>query len=135
MKKLVIVVALVVVILLAVLSLLRKQAQQVYNSNQSTIPSSQPSSGSPEGSGNITLNVSYPSDGLVVNTSTITVSGTTAPQAEVSVNEVDTKADSNGKFSATINLDEGDNVVTIVANDALGNFIEKDLNLTFNTTP
>lgn len=85
----------------------------------------------PESSGNINLTIETPVNNAVVTTNTVTVTGITNPKAEVSVNEVDTVADANGKFTATINLDEGSNTIIVVANDSNGSFIEKDLTVTY----
>lgn len=84
-----------------------------------------------ETSGGINLDITAPSDNQTVSSANLTVTGTTTPNAEVSVNEANITADANGKFSVTVNLDEGDNVISIVANDSKGNFIEKDLNITY----
>src|SRR5260221_12115750 len=75
-----------------------------------------------------------PSDGQTVTTRSIRLSGKTFPNAEVSINEVDTKADQEGNFSAKINLDDGDNLITIVANDQSGNFVEKEITITYSST-
>lgn len=140
MKKIIILISLAVVVLLVIIifgKFLRGRARLASSSN--FVATSQPSqlqtSDTSSGSGNINLDISSPSNGQVVTSSSITVRGTTTPNAEVSVNEVDTSADSSGAFSAAINLDEGDNVISVVANDAKGNFIEKDVNVIFNSTP
>ncbi len=83
-------------------------------------------------SGNVTLNIESPSDGQTVDTATIVVSGVTVPNAEVFVNEFETVADNSGKFSATVNLDDGENVVNVIVNDENGNYVEKDLTVIYN---
>lgn len=83
-------------------------------------------------SGNLVLNIESPKDGESVDTATIIVSGTTIPNAEVFVNEFETVADNSGKFSATVNLDNGENVINVVVNDENGNFVEKDLTVVYN---
>jgi Glucodextranase, domain B len=80
----------------------------------------------------ITLDSFMPSDGLTVTTSSIVFTGKTIPNADVSVNETDTKADSSGNFWAKIDLDEGENVITVVANDQSGNFVEKEITITYS---
>jgi len=94
-------------------------------------PTPATSSNTPEVSGNISLVIQSPSDNQVVSTNTVTVTGITTPQAEVSINQIDTTADAKGYFTGTINLDEGANIITIVVNDSNGNFIEKDINITY----
>jgi len=82
---------------------------------------------------NILLTVSSPVNGQTVSTSSVVVRGKTVANAQVSINDVDTVADLNGNFSATVNLDEGDNEMTIVANDANGNYSEQVLTVTYNS--
>ena len=75
----------------------------------------------------LTLSVSSPADGAVVKAVNVTVKGKTAPKAEVSINDVDTKADLGGNFSAVIKLDEGENYVVIVATDDNGDFAKLEM--------
>lgn len=66
------------------------------------------------------LTISSPLDKSEVATPTISVSGTTAPNADVSVNDKDLKANSTGKFTTTITLDDGQNYILIVASNETG---------------
>jgi len=75
----------------------------------------------------LTLSVSSPADGAVVKAVNVTIKGKTAPMAEVSINDVDTKADAGGNFSAVIKLDEGENYVVIVATDDNGDFAKLEM--------
>lgn len=79
----------------------------------------------------IVLEVTAPKDKAVVSQSTVTVTGKTKPQAEVTVNEQEIKADLSGKFSTSIALDESDNYIVIVANDSEGNYAEKEIIVTY----
>jgi len=63
----------------------------------------------------IELTVTYPNRDLTVTTESITVSGITQKGAEVSVNDKEIVADSEGKFSVKLTLVEGENYVTVVA--------------------
>lgn len=81
----------------------------------------------------LTLTVTSPLDGAVVKAGTVTVKGTTAPKAEVSVNDVDTKADAQGNFSAVVKLDEGQNYVVVVAVGEDGEFAKLELVVTSET--
>src|SRR3990167_6565182 len=65
----------------------------------------------------ITIVVSLPVDKSIVNTPSVLVKGTTAPNAEVFINEKDLKSDTQGSFSTTILLEEGDNYILVAAND------------------
>lgn len=80
----------------------------------------------------IELSVVQPINGSMVTTSSILVTGKTNPNAEVSVNDKDTTADVNGKFTANINLDEGENTIVVAANDSDGNSAEQELTVNYN---
>jgi hypothetical protein len=79
----------------------------------------------------IKLTVLKPTNGATVATATQTVSGQTVPNADVSINDVETKADTKGNFSARITLTEGDNPIVINAFDADGNNSELELTITY----
>ena len=68
--------------------------------------------------------MTQPEDGSEVSSSTLTVSGHTIPVAIVSVlvNEdiAIADVDKDGKFSATISLEEGPNIIEIIASDNEG---------------
>lgn len=80
----------------------------------------------------MTLSVSSPPNGATVSNSSLTVKGRTKANAEIFVNELETKADASGNFSVSITLDEGDNYIIIVANDADGNVAESELTVIYN---
>lgn len=71
-------------------------------------------------------------DGSSVTSPTVNVSGKAAAKAEVSVNDIDLVADAVGNFSTNITLDEGENLIVVIANDQDGNSAEKDLTVTYN---
>lgn len=106
----------------------------ISSSEQATKKNSSSSSTNSAGviSNQIKLNVSYPTNGTVVNTSSITVKGQTVPSGSVFVNDKELKADSQGNFSTTITLDEGENTISIAANDDQGNSSEVEMNVTYN---
>jgi hypothetical protein len=81
----------------------------------------------------MTLSVSSPSNGATVSNASLTVRGKTKAGAEVFVNELETKADANGDFSVSITLDEGENYIIIMANDADGNVAESELTVTYSS--
>jgi hypothetical protein len=80
----------------------------------------------------LTLTVISPVDKSTVTKPTLIVKGKTAPKAEVFVNESEGVADGNGNFTLSITLDEGDNPVIVMVNDAEGNVAEKDMNITYD---
>lgn len=77
------------------------------------------------------LTVATPKDGGTYHTATIPVSGTTEPNAVVTVNSKSLKADGSGNFSGTITLTDGPSTVVVTASDAKGNYTEKDLEITY----
>lgn len=82
----------------------------------------------------ITLTVTSPKNGTEVFIPTIKVVGKTVPNADVSVNDDDLKADAQGNFSAAVNLDEGENFISVLAIDDLGNVAEAELTVTYTPT-
>lgn len=72
----------------------------------------------PEG---FSLEVMEPYDESVVNTSHIPLSGTTTPDAVVSVNGQIVEVDEWGSFATVVTLQEGPNIIEVVASDFEGN--------------
>jgi len=97
------------------------------NLNQSEIPTIEPVL---QG---ITLEINEPKSKTVFKSSSIKVSGKTSAYAEVYINDFETKADGAGNFSVNYNLDEGENLLTVVANDASGNYAEKEITVYLQT--
>lgn len=71
-----------------------------------------------------TLTVTSPTDSSITNNATCTVAGTTndatSSPVSVTVNGKSVTVGSDGSFSTTVTLTEGDNTITIVATDAAG---------------
>ena len=71
-----------------------------------------------------TLTLSNPTDGLVTNNKSLTVSGTTndvtSSPVTVKVNGTAVTVSSTGAFSTTVTLTEGSNTITVVATDTAG---------------
>ncbi len=63
----------------------------------------------------------YPPDGLEVKEPSVTVMGVTTPDAVVGVNEIPVDINELGIFSATVPLENGANLIEIVAADIEGN--------------
>lgn len=80
----------------------------------------------------IPLSISEPANGATVTNSQILVRGKTRANAEVFINDKDTTADDGGSFSATLTLDEGENLIIVTANDADGNAAEQEFTVTYN---
>lgn len=82
-------------------------------------------------SGTIKLTVTTPTDGQVLLTPKVTVTGETVPNADVSINDTETKANTSGKFQVSITLDEGNNPIYIFSSDQDGNFAEWQGSVTY----
>jgi large repetitive protein len=78
----------------------------------------------------ISLVITSPVNGAILDSTNVTVKGKTTPKADVFVNDQEGVADANGNFSISIGLDEGNNLITVSANDADGNVSQQDLNVT-----
>ena len=102
-----------------------KIAPVLQNATQSAAPAAK-EDGSVT-SAKISLVVTSPKDGETLNSTNATVKGKTVPGADVFVNDQSGKADTNGNFMINIGLDEGSNVLVVLANDASGNAAEQDL--------
>jgi len=63
------------------------------------------------------LSITEPADSATINGDAVTVQGTTAPGATVSVNDNVVTADSTGAFSTNVNLDAGPNAIDVIATD------------------
>lgn len=143
MKKITVLLLGVSPLLLAGCSLIPGTSQGTDVSNQTSVVSQQtgvvaPTSlATPGPSGTdyqsgISLTIGAPADGSSVSMPTVTVTGKTAPGADVSVNDTDLVADAGGNFSTKLVLDEGENTITVVANDQNGNSAEKEITVTYN---
>lgn len=81
---------------------------------------------------NFPLTITQPLNKSIIINQNISVSGKTTPNAEVAINDVDTKADINGNFSVNLMLDEGENIISVIGNDENGNYKEKEITVTYN---
>ncbi|HLN65043.1 MAG TPA: S8 family serine peptidase, partial [Symbiobacteriaceae bacterium] len=81
-----------------------------------------------------TLTVDAPADGLVTNRETVTVTGTAGDQNLVGVKVNGQYATINaGAFSHRLMLNEGANLITVIATDAAGNTTTAERNVTLDT--
>ena len=67
------------------------------------------------------MNITSPLNGVVTTNETIAVEGLTDPRADVEINDLKLVAGSTGKFRVLVNLTIGDNEITIMTSDDLGN--------------
>jgi len=80
------------------------------------------------------LDVTNPSDGQTFSKdqNQLNVTGKTDPDVRVTVNDFQAIVNSDGNFSYTMQLQNGDNQLKIIAIDAAGNKTEKDLKVTYS---
>lgn len=76
------------------------------------------------------LTISSPSGNQTVSDASIIIKGTTTPQTPVMINEFELTADSQGSFSKSLSLDEGENYINVVAYNSEGQVVEKELIVT-----
>lgn len=85
------------------------------------------------------LTVSAPSNNEKVNVTPITVSGytndLTSSPVTVTVNGNSVAVDSNGYFTASVGLSQGDNTITVVATDGAGKSTTVTRTVNFNNNP
>ena len=81
-------------------------------------------------SSQINLLISSPISGAEVDSTSISVMGTTGKNVNVIVNEQELISNADGTFKTTVLLDEGENYISIVAYDELGNSAEREIMVT-----
>jgi len=108
------------------------QNNQVNQSDQTNINKSEIPIEEPISQG-LTLEIAEPKENSTYNSSLIKVSGKTSANTEIYINDIEAKADYFGNFSVNYNLDEGENLLTIVANDQDGNYAEKEITVYLQT--
>ncbi|NWF76886.1 MAG: carboxypeptidase regulatory-like domain-containing protein [Nitrospirae bacterium] len=82
----------------------------------------------------LTIAITYPQDGALINSSPVNVAGTVTNNAQVTVNDVQATV-TNGDFSASIFLTEGQNIITAFASDEYGQTASQSITVTFSTAP
>ena len=95
--------------------------------NQEEIPTAKPVAK------RLILEIIEPKDNVTYNNPSIKVFGKTKANVEIYVNDIQTKADEKCYFSLNYNLDEGENLLTITANDQDGNYAEKEITVILQT--
>ncbi len=81
--------------------------------------------------GPVSLQVLSPQDGAVVNAAQVLVSGTASPGAVVTVNDAILVVGGDGTFQSTVALDQGPNLVEVIASNASGSETTIDLTVTY----
>jgi len=72
---------------------------------------------------------------FITNHTPITVTGLTETGAVLTINDTDIAVDAQGRFSTTLSLSEGDNLLTATAADAMGNSIVVTQTVTLDRIP
>lgn len=96
-----------------------------------TTASGGPSTGQPSNSGPVSVQVLSPQDGAAVNTAQIEVSGIASAGAVVTVNDNIIIVGADGQFKTTIALDEGPNLIEIIASNDAGSETSVELTITY----
>ena len=115
-----------------------KSLKQLPKTTPTPSPAEAQALASPTPSSSTTLTLTSPDDELLTNQNSITVSGTTFPNATVTITyelgEQIVTADTSGKFSIDVNLDGGYNTITATAFDAAGNSASQSITVTYTTS-
>jgi len=82
----------------------------------------------------ISLTISSPESGTVVDANTVTISGFTESNASIVINDTEIAANNDGSFQSDISLDEGDNYISIVAYNDAGSVAEREIIVTRTIT-
>lgn len=77
----------------------------------------------------IFVEIVSPKDGVTLSSPLVKLVGKTIPNADVFVNDEEVKVNANGEFSIELTLDEGENIISVIANDENGNYAEKEITL------
>lgn len=85
-----------------------------------------------------TLNIATPTDGMITNSASVVVSGTTndatTSPVTLKINGTSVDVSSDGSFSHSVGLTEGVNTITIVATDGAGKATTITRTVTMNTS-
>lgn len=89
------------------------------------------SEGMTQTSGSLTVKILEPQDGVAVSTNVVTVKGEAPPETVVTVNDDILLVEADGKFESDVALEEGPNVIEIVASDLEGNEVTFIVTVTY----
>jgi glucodextranase-like protein len=95
------------------------------------LPPTQGVQGQPPASGPVTIQITSPQDGATVNTPQVQVTGVSSPGAVVTVNDDILIAGPDGKFDSTVSLEDGLNLIEIVASNDSGSETSLELTVTY----
>lgn len=85
------------------------------------------------------LNVTSPTEGAILSSNTVPVSGTATDAgsgiASLTVNEATVPVETGGSFSANVTMPDGDGSITVIAIDRAGNTAQVTRSITVDTSP
>ncbi len=82
------------------------------------------------------LDIAEPDDGKKIQggDKKVTVRGKTNPEVQVLVNGTQVVVDKDGNFSTSIDINDGDNTITVRATDKAGNYTESTRKVTYSSS-
>ncbi|MFH0773643.1 MAG: hypothetical protein V1922_05025 [bacterium] len=83
-----------------------------------------------ENDNQINLNITSPVSGTSTDATTITIIGSTQANVSVVINDAEITANKDGSFKTNVALDEGENYISVVAYNDLGNIAEREITIT-----
>ena len=84
-------------------------------------PATLPPASGPTGSGTLSLRILSPADGAVVNTSSVEIVGEAPVGSVISIGDDILIVGADGTFKYIVSLEEGPNVIEVLASDSAGN--------------
>ncbi|MEE8471236.1 MAG: Ig-like domain-containing protein [Dehalococcoidia bacterium] len=136
MKRLEIVLCFLLVLAIGAISCASEEATPTPTPTSTPTPTPSPAATPVPTPTGLFLEVAELEDESVVDTASITVSGSTLPAAtvSVSVNDEIQMADvsEDGSFNVTITLEEGPNLIEVIASDLEGNEVSTTLTIIYN---
>ena len=78
------------------------------------------------------LDISEPQDNSTVYNNELKVAGATDKEISIKINQLPVVVDASGNFQTIIRLNEGENKITIEAQDTAGNVEKKELKVTYS---
>ncbi|MBI4301101.1 MAG: hypothetical protein HY664_00660 [Chloroflexi bacterium] len=84
-------------------------------------------SGTTSKTGALFLDITQPEDESIVTSASVQVKGKTVSQAVVSINGELTEVDNSGRFTTTVALEEGPNLIDVIATDREGGEVQKSI--------
>ena len=78
-----------------------------------------------------TLTIDSPQDGTKINNNEILVQGTTSQDTSIKINNLPVVVSGDGKFTYSVRIKEGENIIRVVATDVAGNEEVKEIKVIY----